>query len=255
MFKVLNAAVPFALGAVVIVSGRPASEVVTLAGLPADSLVRVLGHYGLQRWRAGVLETPPPVAGIAAARPRLAEIVAAAEPGVSLEDKTHSLAVHTRGTADPERALAALRPALGRLADELGLIRDPAERLGLLLGQIWRSVRIVADIGLHTGRPVPPNALVTETDWTPELARRMLVEFALVEPTLAGFEVDRYLGWPAQALAFKIGARLWAQARAEREAELGEAFSLRAFHRDALALGPMGLEPLRALLADGAAAS
>ncbi|MDW4571788.1 DUF885 domain-containing protein [Microbacterium sp. M3] len=142
-----------------------------------------------------------------------------------------------------------------QLADELGLIRDPAERLGLLLGQIWRSVRIVADIGLHTGRPVPPNALVTETEWTPELARRMLVEFALVEPTLAGFEVDRYLGWPAQALAFKIGARLWAQARAEREAELDEAFSLRAFHRDALALGPMGLEPLRALLEGGTAAS
>lgn len=135
-----------------------------------------------------------------------------------------------------------------QLADELGLIRDPAERLGLLLGQIWRSVRIVADIGLHTGWAIPSNALVSETAWTPELAQRMLVDFALVEPHLAGFEVDRYLGWPGQALAFKVGARLWNDARAARAAADGEAFSLRDFHRDALALGPMGLEPLRAAL-------
>lgn len=135
-----------------------------------------------------------------------------------------------------------------QLADELGLLRDPAERLGLLLGQIWRSVRIVADIGLHTGRAIPPNALVAAGEWTPELARRMLVDLALVEPALAGFEVDRYLGWPGQALAFKVGARLWLEARAARDRELGDAFSLRDFHRDALALGPMGLDPLRALL-------
>ena len=135
-----------------------------------------------------------------------------------------------------------------QLADELGLIRDPAERLGLLLGQIWRSVRIVADIGLHTGRAVPLNALVPEQEWTPELARRMLVDFALVEPALAGFEVDRYLGWPGQALAFKIGARLWLEARTARREQLGAEFSLRDFHREALALGPMGLDPLRTLL-------
>jgi uncharacterized protein (DUF885 family) len=135
-----------------------------------------------------------------------------------------------------------------QLADELGLIRDPAERLGLLLGQIWRSVRIVADIGLHTGWAIPSNPLVEETEWSPELARRMLVDFALVEPHLAGFEVDRYLGWPGQALAFKVGARLWNDARAARAAADGDAFSLRAFHRDALGLGPMGLEPLRTQL-------
>jgi uncharacterized protein (DUF885 family) len=135
-----------------------------------------------------------------------------------------------------------------QLSDELGLIRDDAERLGLVLGQIWRAVRIVADIGLHAGVPVPENALVPPGEWTPELARRMLVDFAMVEPALAGFEVDRYLGWPGQALAFKVGARLWQQARAARQAQLGDAFSLRDFHRDALALGPMGLDPLRELL-------
>ncbi|MEV8271952.1 DUF885 domain-containing protein [Microbacterium sp. NPDC077184] len=132
-----------------------------------------------------------------------------------------------------------------QLSDELGLVRDPAERLGLVLGQIWRSVRIVADIGLHTGWAVPDGAVVPPQPWTPDLARRMLVDLALVEPHLAGFEVDRYLGWPGQALAFKVGARLWVQARTAREAADGADFSLRAFHRDALGLGPMGLEPLR----------
>ena len=137
-----------------------------------------------------------------------------------------------------------------QLADELGLIRDPAERLGLLLGQIWRSVRIVADIGLHTGWAVPPNGLAADETWSPELARRMLVDLALVEPHLAEFEVDRYLGWPGQALAFKVGARLWNDARDARAAADGDAFSLREFHRAALGLGPMGLEPLRSLLLD-----
>ncbi len=132
-----------------------------------------------------------------------------------------------------------------QLADELGLIRDPAERLGLLLGQIWRSVRIVADIGLHTGWPVPDGAIVPAQPWTPELARQLLIDLALVEPHLAGFEVDRYLGWPGQALAFKVGARLWREARAAREAAAGRDFSLTEFHGDALGLGPMGLDPLR----------
>ena len=141
-----------------------------------------------------------------------------------------------------------------QLADDLGLIRDDAERLGLILGQIWRSVRIVADIGLHTGRGIPLNPFTSETEWSPELAVRLLVDLALVAPELAGFEVDRYLGWPGQALAFKVGARLWWQARSAREEAEGSQFSLRDFHRDALALGPMGLGPLQALLTDSDAA-
>ncbi|MGC5221048.1 DUF885 domain-containing protein [Micromonospora sp. DT81.3] len=135
-----------------------------------------------------------------------------------------------------------------QLADELGLIRDDAERLGLVLGQIWRAVRIVADIGLHTGWGIPSNTLIDDVEWTPEVARRLLVERALVEPALARFEVDRYLGWPGQALAFKVGARLWHDARDAWAAERGDAFTLRDFHREALGFGPMGLGPLRRLL-------
>jgi uncharacterized protein (DUF885 family) len=132
------------------------------------------------------------------------------------------------------------------LADELGLYRDQPERLGMLLGQIWRSVRIVADIGLHTGRRIPRTPLTTETSWSPELARTFLRELSLTDARTARFEVDRYLGWPGQALAFKVGAKLWQDAR--QQAVTRPAFTLKGFHRDALALGPMGLGPLRASL-------
>ncbi|MEU4015152.1 DUF885 domain-containing protein [Microbacterium sp. NPDC028030] len=125
------------------------------------------------------------------------------------------------------------------LSDELGLLRTPAERLGMLLGQLWRTVRIVADIGLHTGRPVRRNEVTDRTEWTPEIARDFLVHYGLVDPATARFEVDRYLGWPGQALAFKVGAKLWDEARTASGA------SALDFHTRALALGPMGLAPLR----------
>lgn len=137
-----------------------------------------------------------------------------------------------------------------QLAEDLGLLRTDGELLGMLLGQIWRAVRVVADIGLHTGRPVPANAFTTETEWTPELAQRLLVELALTSEQTAQFEVDRYLAWPGQALAFKVGQRLWNGLRADAEAR-GD-FDLKRFHREALSWGPMGLAPLAALLAGSA---
>ena len=134
------------------------------------------------------------------------------------------------------------------LSDELGLIREPAERLGMILGQIWRSVRVVADIGLHTGRPIPATSLTSAGTWTPTVARDLLVDYALLEPQLAAFEVDRYLGVPGQALAFKVGAKLWTEARAQWRLARGDAFTLAGFHEEALGLGPMGLGPLRDVL-------
>ncbi|PSL39303.1 uncharacterized protein (DUF885 family) [Labedella gwakjiensis] len=135
-----------------------------------------------------------------------------------------------------------------QLAGDVGLVRDDAERLGLLLGQIWRSVRIVADIGLHTGRPIPATPLTDEARWTPSLARDLLTDVALVDPVTARFEVDRYLGWPGQALAFKVGAKLWTDTRDAARSQRGDGFDARRFHADALALGPMGLDPLRKAL-------
>jgi len=134
-----------------------------------------------------------------------------------------------------------------RLADEFGLLRDPGERLGMLYGQRWRAARIVIDMGLHLGLPIPAgNEFTDATHWTPPVGVAMLREAAGVDETTARFEVDRYLGWPAQALAFRVGARLWRQARDAAERRPG--FDLRAFHMHALRLGPLGLGPLREVM-------
>ena len=58
-------------------------------------------------------------------------------------------------------------------------------------------------------------------------------------------EVDRYLGWPGQAISYKVGEREWLAARESARQSLGDAFNLKAFHRAALELGPMGLQQLR----------
>jgi uncharacterized protein (DUF885 family) len=61
--------------------------------------------------------------------------------------------------------------------------------------------------------------------------------------------LHRYLGWPGQVPSYKLGERIWLQARDEAKARGGDAFSLRDFHTKALSLGAMGLDPLRAALA------
>jgi trehalose 6-phosphate phosphatase len=118
------------VGAVVLVTGRPAGQVVELAGLdraPGLRSLQVLGQYGLQRWdaRSGKVESPEPVPGVAVARERLVSILADAPDGVALEDKVQALVVHVRRTADPDRALAELRRPLTELADEVGLEPHP----------------------------------------------------------------------------------------------------------------------------------
>jgi len=134
-----------------------------------------------------------------------------------------------------------------RLCDELGLLRDSGERLGMLFGQRWRAARIVIDMGLHLDLPIPHGTGFTEaTRWTPELAVAVLCSASGTQERAARFEVDRYFGWPAQALAFRIGARLWREIREDAQSRPG--FDLRTFHMSALALGPMGLGPLRSAL-------
>jgi uncharacterized protein (DUF885 family) len=136
-----------------------------------------------------------------------------------------------------------------RLSDELGLLRTPGERLGMLYGQRWRAARIVIDMGLHLGLPIPAGAGLDAEEWTPELGVAVLQAEAGADDTTARFEVDRYFGWPAQALAFRVGARLWRQVRAEAERTPG--FDARRFHMQALRAGPMGLGPLREIMIGG----
>ena len=109
------------IGTLAVVTGRAATAAVELGGLrDVDGLV-VLGHYGLERWYAGALETPLPHDGVEVAREKLSDLVAAADDGVHLEDKGHSLVVHTRPAADPAAALASLTPAIEAVAAETGL--------------------------------------------------------------------------------------------------------------------------------------
>ena len=133
-----------------------------------------------------------------------------------------------------------------RLAVELGLLRDDGERMGMLLGQRWRAARIVIDLGLHLDLPIPVNDFTTAKRWSADVGREVLRRAAGCDEVTARFEVDRYLGWPAQALAFRVGARLWSQIRAAAETRPG--FDARTFHMSVLRLGPMGLGTLREVM-------
>lgn len=115
------------VGQLAVVTGRPATEVVRLGGLAEVPGLRVLGHYGLQRWHDGHLDTPEPEPGVEQARRALAELLADAPAGVEVEDKEHSVAVHTRNAASPQQTLDDLVPLLWRLADDLDLEAVPGK--------------------------------------------------------------------------------------------------------------------------------
>ena len=109
------------VGRVAIITGRAAGDAVRRGGLADIAGLVVMGHYGLERWSGGRLETPSEHPGVAAARAAGAGLVAQAPPGVVLEDKGHSVAFHTRRAPDPGGALAEIRPQVDRLARDTGL--------------------------------------------------------------------------------------------------------------------------------------
>ncbi|CAB4566505.1 MAG: DUF885 family protein [Actinobacteria bacterium] len=142
-----------------------------------------------------------------------------------------------------------------RLADELGWFENPDQRLGFLAGQMLRTVRVIVDIGMHLGIRIPEGTTLTDgtpfhggEEWTPALAYEFAVSETGQGETFLASEIDRYLGWPAQAISYKIGEREWLAARDDARRRLGAAFDLRAFHTDALGLGPLGLAQLRSEL-------
>jgi trehalose 6-phosphate phosphatase len=115
------------VGAVVVVTGRPAAVAVEYGGFAGLEHFTVLGQYGAERWEAGVLTSPPPPPGVAAVRAGLPKALAdsGAPEGTWIEDKGRALAVHTRRTADPQLALDQLRSPLQRLAADHGLMVEP----------------------------------------------------------------------------------------------------------------------------------
>ena len=131
-----------------------------------------------------------------------------------------------------------------RLMDELGAFADPGFEMGYLSAQGLRAARVVVDIGMHCGyKDFDGNV------WNAESAFKVLHERALLDEISARSEVDRYLGWPGQAISYKVGERFWMEAREDAKKRLGSKFELKKFHSYALNLGPMGLDPFKAEMA------
>ncbi len=138
------------------------------------------------------------------------------------------------------------------LMDELGWFRTPETRLGFLCAHAFRAARVVVDIGLHTGRTIATGWPGAGETWTYERAIDFIVRAGGMDRDKAESEVLRYLSWPSQATAYKLGERTWLagrEAARSAAAATGRAFDRKAWHAGSLALGPLGLRRLGAELA------
>ncbi len=121
-----------------------------------------------------------------------------------------------------------------RLADEMGLYPTDLDRMGMVSYDAWRAARLVVDTGMHA------------MGWTREQAEQFMREHAAAEESNVVNEIDRYIGWPGQALAYKVGQLEILRLREWARSELGEAFDLRAFHDRVLGSGGVTLPVLAA---------
>jgi uncharacterized protein (DUF885 family) len=137
-----------------------------------------------------------------------------------------------------------------RLMGELGYLDDPGPRFGMLYAQLTSAAIAALDIGVHLELEIPKGTGWREGErWNAEIAREFLRAHSSWEQKRLRFELHRFLGWPGQAPSYKLGERIWVQAREDAKARAGAAFSLKDFHSKALSLGAMGLDPLREALA------
>ena len=119
-----------------------------------------------------------------------------------------------------------------RLGYELGLYQDPYSRYGQLVYDMWRAVRLVVDTGMHY------------MGWSRQQAiDYFMANAAKTEADIVN-EIDRYIGWPGQALAYKIGQLKILELRAKAEQKLGDRFDIRAFHDHLLGAGALPLSLL-----------
>jgi uncharacterized protein (DUF885 family) len=132
-----------------------------------------------------------------------------------------------------------------RLMGELGYLQKPDYELGMLRAQAFRAMRVIVDIGVHLGLTIPSNeAYHPGETWSPDLMLPFALEHGYEPEDFLRSEIDRYLGWPAQAICYKVGERAWLAAREQARGRAGKNFDLKAFHTRALNLGPMGLDQL-----------
>ena len=116
----------------------------------------------------------------------------------------------------------------------MGLYKDPYSRYGQLVYDMWRAVRLVVDTGIHY------------FGWSRERAINFfLANAAKTEADIVN-EIDRYIGWPGQALAYKIGQLKMLELRETDELALANAFDIRAFHDHLLGAGAIPLDALEA---------
>ncbi len=125
-----------------------------------------------------------------------------------------------------------------RLSDEMALYSGDLERMGMLSFDSWRACRLVVDTGMHA------------LGWSRQEAIAYMTANSPQAPNNIESEVDRYIGWPGQALAYMIGRREFMRLRSMAQQELGTGFDIKAFHDVVLGSGAVPLPLLAELVAD-----
>jgi uncharacterized protein (DUF885 family) len=119
-----------------------------------------------------------------------------------------------------------------RLGKEVGFYQDPYSDYGRLQADIWRAIRLVVDTGVHSQH------------WSRDQVVQYFHDHSAIEETTIQTETDRYIGWPGQALAYKIGQLKILELRDRAKKSLGDKFDLRAFHDQVLDAGALPLDVL-----------
>nr|WP_274387849.1 DUF885 domain-containing protein [Salsipaludibacter albus] len=133
-----------------------------------------------------------------------------------------------------------------RLMDELGYFERPAWRLGMLASHAFRAARVVVDIGCHLDLAIPDHARLHAGErWDFDIAVDYMHRAGLQPLDVATSEVKRYLGWPGQAISYKVGERALLAIRDRLRERDGDDFDLGAFHRAVLDGGALRIDHLR----------
>ena len=119
-----------------------------------------------------------------------------------------------------------------RLGKEVGFYQDPYSDYGRLQADMWRAIRLVIDTGVHSQH------------WTRDQMVQYFHDHSSIEESTVQTEVDRYIGWPAQALAYKMGQLKILELRDRAKKALGDKFDLRAFHDEVVDSGALPLDVL-----------
>jgi uncharacterized protein (DUF885 family) len=137
------------------------------------------------------------------------------------------------------------------LMGELGFLENPQHYFGMLAKQMYRASRVVVDIGLHVSKAVPNSSpLAAGEQWSFDNAVEFMRVYGFRTAAQARDEVLRYLGWPGQAIAYKLGERELLAIREKARARLGPAFDLKAFHSTVINNGAMRLDLLQEVVSE-----